>query len=640
MLVRMAASWIAAAVGVAAAGEPTVDYHAVPPPPAIAPYVVPAREEPTLPAPKLWALLRQHVRYVFVIYQENRSFDHYFGTFPGADGLFSRPAAATPGFVQPLVATDGTITNIRPFRLDAPLYPADLDDPDHSHAALVGKMNVGDGGPRMDHFAAYEEHKYSPHGTPSRAARQSGELAMAYVDGDTIPLLWRYADRFVLYDHIFQLMTGPSTPGNLSIIAAQSGITQWLLHPDQATRPGRPGVPVLADPNPLWGSAREPKPTPLPYGRRDSRRGATSRNLTFASLPLSVRGGTAEKVTAADADPDDDLGDIRDDITALAKRRGKPVGFGWYQEGFDREPTDPDDGPTDAEGTHAAYITHHNGPQYFGYIANNPTMRRDLHGLEDFFRDLKAAALPASGGVFYVKGGYRNALGLKPADPNPTVQKNFLGDDDHANYSDSQISEALVAEAVNAIVASQYWDQCAIIVTWDDSGGFYDHVPPPIHSRLPDGSVLSDGPRVPLLLISPFARTHTVRHEAGDHASVVKFVDRLFDLIPLAELPAEKRAREIGRQRFGQPDLGPADALTPGVTDLAGGFDPARLSGHAAPLPRDYAIIPEQLIRSLPPTSGYGCKALGIVPVDRALGIENPVPADFNPRPHTCPGGR
>ncbi len=56
----------------------------------------------------------------------------------------------------------------------------------------------------------------------------------------------------------------------------------------------------------------------------------------------------------------------------------------------------------------------------------------------------------------------------------------------------------------------------------------------------------------------PFARTHTVQHETGDHASVVKFIDRLFDLVPLAEFPDEKQAREIGRERYGQPDLGPA----------------------------------------------------------------------------------
>lgn len=619
------------------ATEPAVDYHVAAPAPAIQPYVVAA--EPTLDDAERWRLLRAKVRYVFVIYQENRSFDHYFGTFPGADGLFSRSAAATPGFHQELTATDGTKAKIQPFRIGAREYAADLDDPDHSHGALVAKMDVHGQTAAMDRFAEYEERKYSPRGNPSRAAVQSGELAMAYVDGDTIPLLWRYADRFVLYDHIFQLMTGPSTPGNLSIIAAQSGVTQWLLHPDEAVdlaNPKSPGVPVLADPMPFWGSPLDHSPAKLPFGPRDSAGKPVELNLTFASIPLTLRRGSVAETTGTDADPDDDLADIRDDIRAISARRGSPVGFGWYQEAYDDQPVG-DDGPTDAAGTHAAYITHHNGPQYFGYIANNPAMRRDLHGLDGFFHDLKVHALPESGGVIYVKGGYRNPFGLKPADPDPIVQKNFLGDDDHPKYSDSQISEALVAKAVNAIVASRYWDQCAILVAWDDSGGFYDHVPPPIRSRLPDGSVLSDGPRVPLLLISPFARVHSVQHGTGDHASVVKFIDRLFDLVPLAELPDEKHAREVGRQRYGDPDLGPADALTSDITDLADGFDPARLSGRAPRLPRDYATIPDTLIRSLPPQSGYGCQELGIVPVDRLLHITNAVPADFNPRPHTRP---
>ena len=87
----------------------------------------------------------------------------------------------------------------------------------------------------MDQFAVVEELKYwTPSAStpaPSLKAKQMGELAMAYEDCDTIPLLWGYAEKFVLFDNIFQTMTGPSTPGNLAIIGAQSGQTQWALHP-------------------------------------------------------------------------------------------------------------------------------------------------------------------------------------------------------------------------------------------------------------------------------------------------------------------------------------------------------------------------------------------------------------------------
>src|SRR5208337_3153837 len=270
----------------------------------------------------------------------------------------------------------------------------------------------------------------------------------------------------------------------------------------------------------------------------------------------------------------------------------------------DKEPTDPNDGPTDANGVHASYITHHNGPQYFGYIANNPDMSANLHGLQDFFAAVNQGSLPAEGGVFFVKGGYLNIFGMKPADPDAAVQRNFLGDDDHPAYSDAQISEALLAKAVNAIARSKYWGECAIIITWDDSEGDYDHVPPPIRSYGPDKSVITDGPRVPLLVISPFARAHYISHETGDHGSVVKFVDAVFGLTPLAKLPDELSGRSLGKQELGQSDWGPDDAITADVSDLVSAFDPARLAGSAAPLPAEYAIIPHEIVHVLPQESG------------------------------------
>jgi phospholipase C len=618
-----------------------VDYHAAAAGPAIARYLVPAAKEPKLSRNALWRLLRRRVKYVFVIYQENRSFDSYFGTFPGADGLFSRPAKDTPGFDEPLINTDGTIGTIHPFRIGPAQYAADTDDIDHSHSRIVAKMHVVDGKPRMDRFAVVEERKHTPFGRPSLEAKQFGELAMAYEDCNTVPLLWRYADRFTLFDHIFQLTAGPSTPGNLSIIAAQTGETQWVLHPREAYRLNGDkgmGVPVVNDADPFWGSQLDNSLHKMPVNPRDIR-GAelydVQRNLTFAALPLTLQGETLAATTKDDADPDEDLADIRQDIAAITASGGRRIAFGWYQEGYDSKPTNP--GPTDAEGIHASYITHHNGPQYFGYVSNNPKFRADLHGLQDFFSAVDHRTLPKAGGLFYVKGGYENTLGLKPADPDPKVQKNFLGDDDHPAYSDAQISEAMVATAINKIAASPYWRESVIIVTWDDSEGDYDHVPPPIHSWGPDGSVLTDGPRVPLLVISPFARVHAVAHAVGDQASVVKFVDRLFRRTPLALLPDERRARALGVKEFHQDNLGPADALTPDVTDLSSAFDPARLAGKAPPLPASYVTVPDDLVKQLPEASGYGCKALGITPVDIALGIRNDIPADFNPRPKTDP---
>lgn len=589
------------------------------------------RPGPVLSHDELIAAVQQKIKYVFVIYQENRSFDSYFGTFPGANGLFSQAASQTPGFVQKIVNTDGTSATISPFRIGPQQYAADTDDIDHSHARTVAKMDVQNGVALMDQFAVTEELKYSATGNPSLKAKQYGELSMAYEDCDTIPLLWAYADRFVLFDNVFESMTGPSTPGNLAIMSAQSGQTQWALHPTVTT------VPILSDPDPFWGSPSDKSANPLPVNPGDfPGYGTPQPNATWASLPLSMLLSTAGTVTATDPVAASDLVDVQDDVAFLSKLPQPSVGFGWYEEGFDLEASDAA-GPMTANGTHASYVTHHNGPQYFGYVANTPALRSQLHGLGDFYTDIKNHALPKAGGVFYVKGGYTNNLGLKPADPDPTVQKNFLGDDDHPAYSDAQISEAMVATTVNAIASSPYWAQSAIIITWDDSEGDYDHVPPPIVNNGPDKLAMSFGPRVPLILISPYAKLHSVSSEQGSQASVVKFVDEVFGLPPLATLPDELLGRFLAQAEFGQSDVGPQDALTPGVTDLLDAFDTSRLTGLTTALTPDWVLIDPNFVNRIPQTTGLGCANLGILTTDRQLGVINNIPADFNPRPNTNP---
>lgn len=583
--------------------------------------------------------VRQKIKYVFVIYQENRSFDSYFGTFPGAEGIYSH--RSSPGFTQFLTDTRGHKMKIQPFRIGPKQFAADTDDVDHSHAGIIAKMDIQSGQARMDRFAQAQEdiqtEKEKGGKTPSLKAMQFGELTMAYEDCDTVPLLWAYAHKFVLFDHIFQLMAGPSTPGNLSIIGAQTGVTQWALHPDQAYKGNAdtaPGVPVLNDNDPFWGSQLDTTPADKRMPVKSSQgHSSAALNLTYATLPLTLLGGSLGQVAQSDWDPAGDLKDVKDDVSFISRLNSPVVTFGWYEEGYDKESTDADDA-VDADGTHASYVTHHNGPQYFGYISNNPKMRSQLHGLDDFLAAIKTNTLTASGGVFYLKGGYRNQLKLVSTDPDPKVRMRFVGDDDHPGYSDSQISEAMVAEAINQIAVSRYWPESAIIITWDDSEGDYDHVPPPLRVKGPDGSFISDGPRVPLIFISPYARTRYVAHAVGNHASVVKFIDAVFSLPPLALLPDEYLGRKLGEREFGQSGLGPQDALTPDVTDLLGAFSPSRLMGNSSPLPPSYAMVPERLIRRLPQATGYGCKGVGIIPIAPPAGIKNKPPLGFNPRPN------
>ncbi len=613
-----------------------------PPPKAAQPYLV--THEPHLSSAQMAIQLRRHIRYVFVLYQENRSFDSYFGTYPGADGVYSQPADQTPGYTQRIIGVSGKIETIHPFGIGPSQHAADTDDIDHSHPIMFAKMHIVGSQPRMNRFALEAERKYWKSGAhPSLMAKQMGELAMAHEDCNTSPSLWRYADRFVLMDHMFQDMVGPSTPGNLSIFAAQTGLTQWALHPKEAWGSvSKPGEPVDADFDPLWGSPEDPFQHHLvPYNPRDYAwdvKGGVQLNQTYAAVALTAAGGTVKAKTSRDLDPKTDLPDVAKDIAFIEHLDRHKVAWRWFEEGYSAKPVPDNLGPKDAEGVHASYITHHNGPQYFGYIANNPEMVADMGGLRDFFAAVQNGTLPAEGGVFYVKGGYINGFGMKAAHPNPKVQKAFLGDDDHPGYSDAQISEAMLARAVNAIASSKYWAKSAIIITWDDSEGDYDHVPPPVLATAPDGSVLSDGPRVPFLVISPYAKVHAISHAIGNQASVIKFIDAVFNLPPLATLPDEQLGRKIGAERFHEKYMGPFDAETPYVTNLLSAFDPARLDGAAKPLPATYAMVPVRWTTTLPSQTGPACRMIGCDPTNVQLHIANPIPSYFNPLPKTNPG--
>ncbi len=614
----------------------------VKPDPLVAKYKVPHSQEPQLSRSKLLKLLRGKVKYLFVLYQENRSFDSYFGTYPGADGLYSQSARKTPGFREKLLNTKGQIFYVSPFRIGRKQDAQDLGSVGHSHPLTLAKLHIVNGKPQMDRFALAEERDHM-HGAevPTLRAMQYGELEMAHEDGSTIPFLWRYADRFVLCDHIFEEMAADSTPGNLSIIAAQTGITQWIRHPSLAFKGNGgsgPGLPVVNDSNPFWGSPLDKTVSgKMPYNPKDYKKEEKNprkiqNNLTFATLMLTLSGKALPEEVTHDRAPSTDLADIQHDIQAIGAKENRTLNWGWYEEGFDREPASNDAGPVDADGLHVSYVTHHNGPQYFGYISNNPSMASHLHGLGDFYKAVDSSSLPGPG-VYYVKGGKLNIMGLKPLNPVLNMDGKFLGDDDHPGDSDSDISEAMLARTINAIAKSKYWAHCAIVITWDDAEGDYDHVPPHLLNIGPDGKPLSEGPRIPLLLISPYARTHTVDSATGCTASVVKLVDNLFDTIPLANLPDEMQARKEGLLKYHSANMGPLDADTPGITGLLSAFDPARLAGRAAALPASYAEIPDALVDSLKAQESLGWQWTGVEPVDIARGIVTYLPPHFNPRP-------
>ena len=222
---------------------------------AVTKQMIRVEDAPNLSHEEKLRLLQKKIKYVFVLFQENRSFDFYFGSYPGANNLYSQSPAKTPGFIQPFVDTKGNLTTIRPFKIPAsvtdangktvPLYPADTASVNHSHVPMDTKLDFDRNFvARNDRYSLVEEgvtldSEGKPTSVPSLEREQFGELVMAHVDCDTVPFLWNYADRFTLFDNFFDTVIGPSTPNAIAMIAGQSGETQWVHAPGSCaqTRP-------------------------------------------------------------------------------------------------------------------------------------------------------------------------------------------------------------------------------------------------------------------------------------------------------------------------------------------------------------------------------------------------------------------
>ncbi len=659
------------------------------------------------------ALLQSHVKYVFVIFHENESFDHFFGTFPGANGLFSAPAGftpanQTPSFTQKYLDTNLNPVTQTPFLMpqavqmggygsggpQVPIYPADLISVDHSHAGMANDLDVTGTGPSAvaanDRYALNQEglttdgsgNIVKPNGAAptsvTLAQKQTGETDLSHVDCDTIPFMWSWAKNFVLFDNFHQTIIGPSTPNAIAIIAGQSGETQWAEHNSEGptithSNPAFPNVkgatysgpstntnayvPIIADPGPFPGSLKDPSAVKPPYNFDESASNPAL-NLTFATLPLSFMGPQIGATIQHDQNPKADLADVQQDVFTI-EAKNQAVNWGWYQQGFNAndaaDPYEPQGTGTPNPSLYTGYVLHHNGPQYFGYLADNTqVLNNNLHGAADFLSAVNNRTLPSTGGVFYLRGGYDNNQGLVPVDPTPGIQHSFIGNDDHPAYSDHQISEAFAAQAISAIANSPYWNQSAIIVTYDETDGFYDHVSPTERSVLSDGSILAGGPRIPTIVISPWSLQGSISHQYSEHGSLIKFIDELYNLVPLAELPNEAHGRALGQSTLGQANLGPSDDPNNALGDLTEAFDYTRMQANN-PIASSVPTFSPTQINTLPQlaTANYSpngytngaCAAIGVLPTDfpsmaayQAGTPIDPYPLDVNPRPTQSPG--
>ena len=430
------------------------------------------------------------VQHIVVIFQENVSFDHYFGTYPlaantGAPGepIFHADPS-TPG-VNGLL--NGGLLNANPntanpFRLTR--AQSATCDQDHAYTDELSIFDLG----LMDKFVQFNSGCNPNQGHPN-------DLIMGYFDGNTVTALWNYAQNFAMSDNSFGTGFGPSTPGVLNLV---SGNTNGAIPP----------------------------------------------NLNTAFGPDTVQGSMV-----SDAQPTGDDCTSRDNASMSGKNIGDllsaaDVSWGNFAGGFDLTITNPN-GTTGCHRSHTSvtgafpakvdYIPHHEGFQYYAGTANPHHVRpssisaighddgnvHHQYDLHDFFDAINAGNFPA---VSFLKAeGYQ---------------------DGHAGYSSPLDEQTFMVNTINFLESRPEWASTLIVIAYDDSDGWYDHQMSTIVSQsittadIVGGVQLCGtkntggipgrcgyGPRLPLIAISPFAKQNFVDHTLTDQSSIMKFID-------------------------------------------------------------------------------------------------------------------
>ena len=379
------------------------------------------------------------IRHVVIIMQENRSFDSYFGTFPGADGI---PA----GVCVPDPMNGGCV---------APFHdPADLNfGGPHGIGNSIADIGAG----RMDGFVAQAEagsgcNSADPNCSPctedssGQAQHQRCIDAMGYHDAREIPNYWAYAQNYVLQDHMFEPNASWSLPQHLYMVSEWSAFCSNPMDPSSCTN-------ALQNPNP------------------DSTLQAT----TFATAN------------------DGQLHYGWTDITWLLHHQNVSWGYYVFQGS---EP----DCENDAAMTCAPVQQGPTTPGIWNPLPSFTDVTQDgqlsnIQSLSSFFTAAKNGTLPAVSWI--------NPNGQVSEHPPALVSA----------------GQTYVTGLINALMQSPDWDSTAVFLSWDDWGGFYDHVVPPVVDR--NGY----GLRVPGIVISPYAKAGVIDHQTLSHDAYNKFIE-------------------------------------------------------------------------------------------------------------------
>jgi len=441
------------------------------------------------------------IQHLVVIFQENITFDHYFATYPNAADPGGEPGfAAAPGTPKVNGLSGDLLTHNPNLANPQRLGPKQALTCDMNHE-YTAEQKAADGG-KLDRFVQETE------GKPGKNTAQfcPTGIVMGYYDGNTVTGLWTYAQRFAMSDNAFGTTFGPSTTGALNLTAGDTAGA--VCGPADAVYQAAACASAPA-------SAAAGAPTGTVYSDADPYYDDCS------------KGGPADKSqTIAMSGPN-----VGDRLTAAG------VTWGWFQGGFaDCKATHVDQAYDAAAGIDPAtdksaikdYNPHHEPFQYFASTANprhlrptSPAMigRTDQanhqYDLTDFWAAVQGGVMPA---VSFLKA--------------PNYQ------DGHPGYSDPLDEQVFLADTLNRLQQTPEWASTAVVINYDDSDGWYDHVTGPLvnHSATAldagcgattDGAPArcGYGPRVPYLVISPYAKVNDVDHTVIDQTSTLRFIE-------------------------------------------------------------------------------------------------------------------
>ncbi|WP_195909246.1 phospholipase C [Microlunatus sp. Gsoil 973] len=510
------------------------------------------------------------IKHVVVIFGENISFDHYFGTYPHATNADGTPFHAKPGTPR----VDGLLTRVKgggtlltdnpnganPQRLSAS-DPNGILTCDQNHD-YTPEQAAYDGG-RMDAFLnnVGNASGKSPTG---KACRATDDLD--YYDGNAVTALWNYAQQYAMSDSAYSDVFGPSTPGAVSVVAGSTGgfdraagSVKYATSPQNAAEAqlvadGRGRYSMISDADPYYddcgaGALVGESGTGHTVGDLLNRKGLSWGWFERGFAPTTGYSGPSQKGRAYD--PTAVTGRA---VCGATSNVGKAIGG------------------TGQYGTKADYIPHHEPFQYYASTANPhhlaPTSLADVGTDSQHYTagkpDFDTANHQYDMSTFDRLVSAITA-GRLSADHLPAVSylKAPGYQDGHAGYSDPLDEQQFIAKEVNALQKSPDWNSTAIVLAYDDSDGWYDHRSATINNpsstaadvlngqnQCRTGKIAGHtseahtseqgrtvrplageqgrcgpGPRQPLVIISPYARANFVAHNQTEQGSIVKFIE-------------------------------------------------------------------------------------------------------------------